>query len=126
MSPYQRRDLLSLIAAADASSSNQVERVRIPLLFINAADDPFAPAAGIAIEKYTALVHALRSSFLEHTTLIVSPQLTGRQPLTLCRLRASDWAGLALTQHGGHVAFCRGWWPNGKVRVSCHSLLLIF
>jgi predicted alpha/beta-fold hydrolase len=36
----------------DAKSSRHIESIRRPVLYLNAADDPFAPVEGIPIDKY--------------------------------------------------------------------------
>jgi hypothetical protein len=44
---------------ADASPANRIAAIRRPVLYLNAADDPFSPMRGIPILKYGCMPSSL-------------------------------------------------------------------
>lgn len=96
---------------ADATSVNHVARVRTPLLFVNARDDPFcrvssalAATAGLPSARAAIAHYALR-----HGPAIPVDAIA-RNPYTI----------LALFDRGGHVGFLsvRPAWLPGRIGVA--------
>lgn len=97
----------------DASPCNKLPQMAVPVLCLNAADDPFSPKHG---EK--PVDKPISTCLCERCLLVLSRSphyflcVSAAFPVALAQ--RSPNVALLVTSHGGHIGFLEGLFPHGE------------
>lgn len=91
-----------------ATLRDKLARVRVPLLCLCAADDPFQPLDGKSPYSFILLIFFRKAIACRRrlTRAVVCAAIP------VAEAAASRCVALAVTARGGHIGFLEGWWPT--------------